>query len=244
MEAAARLVLGGHSFIPQLGNEPAPTAREAEAIVGACLDSGITWFDTTYAPERTALGAALAELGRRDEASIIAWNFFRHFGPEDSPRGHEPYREEHLETMLRELRTDRIDLLVVHPVEDPEAHERQERLADRWLAEGKVRRLGAWMPSVSAEAGRYSAAFAPYNGTTPDAPGAFEAYKARGWETFATSPFVRGWELDRIARESGRPKAEVAAEMLRFTAHAPNVDRVVVAMRRVEWIAANLRALG
>lgn len=243
MGVANKLVLGGHSFIRQLGNDPEPSALEAERIVGTCLDSGITWFDTTYAPERTALGKALADLGRRDEASVIAWNFFRHFGPDDSPGGHEAYREGDIDTMLRELRTDRIDLLVVHPVEDPEAQDRQTMLAAKWLDLGKVRRLGTWMPPAATEPAPYSAVFAPYNVTTPGAPLDFEGYKARGWETFATSPFVRGWALDQTVLESGRTKAEVAAEMLRYTALAPNVDRVAVAMRRVEWIRANIEAL-
>jgi hypothetical protein len=41
----------------------------------AALDSGITIFDTTYQGERLALGAAMEASGRRDEATIIVWNF-------------------------------------------------------------------------------------------------------------------------------------------------------------------------
>ena len=52
------LVLGGHSFIRQLGNEPRPDAGEQARIVAVCLDAGIRWFDTMYAPERVALGRA------------------------------------------------------------------------------------------------------------------------------------------------------------------------------------------
>ena len=53
------LILGGHSFIQQLGNDPQPSEATQLAIVAACLDQGITWFDTTYQPERLArLGPA------------------------------------------------------------------------------------------------------------------------------------------------------------------------------------------
>ena len=39
------LVLGGHSFIRQLGNDPALNAGQCAELVAACLDCGITWFD-------------------------------------------------------------------------------------------------------------------------------------------------------------------------------------------------------
>ena len=79
------LALGGHTFISQLGNEPMPDADTQTEIVRACLDSGIRTFDTTHRPEREGLGRALEALGRRDEATIIAWNFFDDVGtgPED-----------------------------------------------------------------------------------------------------------------------------------------------------------------
>ena len=54
------LMLGGHSFVQQLGNDPIPDPGAAVEVVAACLDAGIRWFDTTFRPERIALGAALA----------------------------------------------------------------------------------------------------------------------------------------------------------------------------------------
>jgi aryl-alcohol dehydrogenase-like predicted oxidoreductase len=234
------LVLGGHSFIQQLGTDAAPDPHRAAAIVEACLDGGIVRFDTTYAPERVALGRALAMLGRRDEATILAWNFFQHFRPDDPVGGHAPYRREHLQVMLDELQTDWIDLLIVHPVEDPVEQARQEEVALEWLDQGRVLRLGTWVPDLAGSAGPYSAVAAPYNVTTSDAASAFAAYAERGWETYATSPFVRGWELARRAAESGRSASELADLMLRYAAFAPNVDFLIVSMRKVAWVAANL----
>lgn len=238
-----KLILGGHSFIAQLGSDPAPDEATQEAIVAACLDSGITTFDTTYLPERVALGKALQRLGRRSEAQLIAWNFFTDFGPNDSVGGHAPYEPQHLAQMLSELQSEHIEHLVVHPVSDPAAQERQEALAISWQEQGLVGRLGTWMPPLSSsQSGPYTFAVAPCNVTcAEDAAPRFAAYKALGWETLATSPFVRGWELDK--RAQGRDKAEVAAEMLRFAAFFPNVDRLIVAMRRPEWVAVNQASL-
>lgn len=74
------LILGGNSFIAQLGNDAKPAQAHRDAIVSSCLDSGIRHFDTAYRPERLAPGASLARLGRQDEAKITVGNFFETFG--------------------------------------------------------------------------------------------------------------------------------------------------------------------
>jgi aryl-alcohol dehydrogenase-like predicted oxidoreductase len=235
---AANLVLGGHSFISQLGNDPAPTSDEAREIVETCLNTGITWFDTTYAPERTALGRTLHELGRRQEANIIAWNFFEHFGPEDCVSGHAPYNADHIRQMLDELRTDTIDLLIVHPVEDQDSQRRQESIASEWREKGYVKALGTWMPNLSDVSDIYEVAVSPYNVTTHH-QNLFAQYKAKGWQTFATSPFVRGWELDNRVRQSQLTKDNLADLMLRYSAFADNVDHLIVSMRRNAYVHIN-----
>ena len=246
------LVLGGHSFISQLGSDPPLTEREQIAIVGACLDNGIRWFDTTYQPERVALGRALAALDRRDEATIVAWNFFRDFGPGDEVGGPDYYRAHHIDLLLAQLQTDRIERLVVHAMGDEQENGRQEALAMSWQAKGYVGMLGVWHPGDDAVErygvrNPYRFMVRPYNVTTRDAGAAFAASAALGWETLACSPFVRGWELDRLAKRAGARygsgasvKAKLAEHMLRYTLFAPNVDRTIVAMRRVEWVGANV----
>ena len=240
---AASIVLGGHSFIEQLGTDPAPDGVLAAELVETCLDSGITWLDTTYQPERVALGKALARLGRRTEATILAWNFFTPFGPGDSVGGHAPYEPHHLDQILDELQTDYLDILVVHPVENPDEQARQEALAIAWRESGRVKRLGTWHPPLDSLAGPYELVVYPCNPTVPDAAERFEHYKALGWETLGTSPFVRGWELQKRVESSGKSTEEVASELLRWAAFHPNVDRLIVSMRRPEWIAANLKSL-
>lgn len=241
----SRLILGGHSFIAQLGSDPVPDDATQDAIVAACLDLGITTFDTTYLPERVALGKSLKRLGRRSEAQLLAWNFFTDFGPDDSVGGHVSYEPQHIGQMLRELQSEHIEHLVVHPVSDPAAQERQEALAVSWHAQGLVGRLGTWMPPLNtAKSSPYAFAVAPCNVTcADDAIPRFAAYKALGWETLATSPFVRGWELDKRTESEAKDKASVADEMLRFSAFFPNVDKLIVAMRRPEWVAMNCQSI-
>lgn len=250
------LVLGGHSFISQLGNDPPPSGREQHAIVESCLDHGIRWFDTTYQPERVALGNALDTLGRRDEATILAWNFFTDFAPGDPVGEAEYYRPGHIDVILEQLRTDYVDCLVVVPLQDPEENQRQVELAIEWRRKGYVRSLGLSVkdPAIIERyrnENPFRFAIRPFNVTTDDAAPVFAACKMSGWETLATSPFVRGWELDRIiAQAAARGYGEtetlrpvLADLMLRFSLFQSNVDRVVVAMRKLEWITRNLESV-
>ena len=62
------LILGGHTFISQLGNDPPASEQQQHLIVESCLNRGIRWFDTTYQPERVALGKVLHSLGRRERS--------------------------------------------------------------------------------------------------------------------------------------------------------------------------------
>ena len=119
------LVLGGHTFIHQLGSDPPTSPEQQTAIVESCLDRGITWIDTTYEPERIALGGMLEQLGRRHEAKIIAWNFFTAFGPGEPVGTSEYYRPGHIDRILEQLRTSYVDCLIVHAGNDPEANRRE-----------------------------------------------------------------------------------------------------------------------
>ena len=218
----------------------------------SCLEHGIRWFDTTYQPERVALGNALHALGRRDEARIFAWNFFRNFSPDDQVGDAEHFRPEHIEIILEELRTNYVDYLVMTSLDDPEMNERQEQLVIDWQKKGYVRALGLWIsdPLLIERYGPgnpFRFAIRPFNVRTPDAASIFAACKKSGWETLATSPFGRGWELDRLITEAisgGYGNAEsvrplIADLMLRFSLFQSNVDRVIVAMRNSAWVSRN-----
>ncbi len=250
------LVLGGHTFISQLGNDPPASEPQQRLIVESCLDLGIRWFDTTYQPERVALGKVLHSLGRRGEATLLAWNFFTDFAPGDPVGGPGCYAPGHIDTILEQLRTSYVDCLVMVPVDDPEENQRQQELLLGWQKQGYVRSLGLWIsdPAIidqyrSGNSFRY--AIRPCNIRTDDAAAVFAACKQVGWETLATSPFFRGWELDTMVAEASacalgpletlRPM--LADLMLRFTLFQKGVDRVIVAMRKPDWIRRNLESV-
>ena len=233
------LVLGGHSFIHQLGTDPRPSEDVAIEIVATCLEQGITWFDTTYQPERIALGRALKHLNAHDHATILAWNFFQNVGDSNEIGPPSYYQPESIDILCLQLQTDVIDILVVHPIGDAAENQRQENLAVSWREQGRVRQLGIWHPGEDVSSGTYDFAIAP--GNIADSGGdRFPNYQQRGWQTLATSPFVRGWLLERLAERSGHSKEEVADLLLRYSAFLPGVDRLMVSIRQPAWIEKNI----
>lgn len=249
------LILGGHSFIAQLGNEPKPSDSEIDAIVATCLDAGIVRFDTTYRPERIALGASLARLGRRREARVIVWNFFENFGDGAPVGGASAYRPEHLEEILDDLQTDTVDELVVHRIGDDRADAVQEELALSWKEAGVVGRLGIWAPGLESanwpHRAIYDFAVEPHNLFTQSATEKIACYARNGWEVYACSPYVRGWQMDKLIsvarQEHGMPEStarpQIADLLLRYALFAPEIDALIVAMRRPDWVHQNMASV-
>lgn len=250
----ATLILGGHSFISQLGNDPRPTEAQTDALVAACLDGGITGFDTTYRPERIALGASLGRLKRRAEAQIIVWNFFETFDDGEPVGGARAYESADLDAILADLQTDWVDELVVHRVGDALADEKQESLAQSWKEAGRVGRLGTWAPGKESQFWPRRALFdfvvEPHNLFTSQSAEKLEIYAQNGWEITAASPFVRGWQMEKLAAIAGRDfgldaenaRAKVADHLLRYSLFSPHVSRLIVAMRRETWVTKNLES--
>ena len=239
-----RLGLGGHSYIAQLGNDPPASFEEQCALVTACLDAGIRLLDTTYYQERVALGQVLQHIGRRDEAFVTAWNFFKQPGKEDDLVPWTPYEPSHIDVMLRELQTDRIDLLVIHAEDDPATLHRGLALAETWTAAGKVRQVGLGMAGLRhldqlPTSHPVTHVLVPYNAFNRDAAPVFTRARELGLHTVAMSPFIRGWKLDEI----GEDTAQVAGILLRWVVSQPLVDRVIVSMRKKAWVQANLETV-
>jgi len=256
----SRLIVGGHSFIAELGNDPVIDFDRQLEIVNTCIDAGITGFDTTYEPERIAVGRVLKELKRRDQAQIMAWNFFNDPGTGQHIVAPRPFMPHDLDTLLEQFNTTYIDLLVVHPVHNDADHARQTEVAQSWLAAGHVRALGTWVPGTwvpgtdlqSRFGARtpYTFMVAPRNVAQPGTA-VFQAGKALGWRTLATSPFGRGWLLDKLFAvaavahpgASDALRLRLADAMLRFSLHGPAVDHVIVGIRKREWIFKNLESI-
>jgi aryl-alcohol dehydrogenase-like predicted oxidoreductase len=250
------LILGGHSFISQLGNDPPVSDRDQHRIVESCLEHGIRWFDTTYQPERIALGNVFQAIGRRNEAKIIAWNFFTDFSADDRPTGPEYYQSHHIDIILEQLHTNYVDCLVVIPSNNPEESRQEVELLVDWQRKGYVQSLGLWIEDAQIieqfrNDNPFRFALRPFNVATADAAPIFRACKAAGWETIATSPFRRGWELDNIVAAAvarGYGHAEtlrpiIADLMLRFALFQRGIDRVIIGMRKIEWIKRNVESV-
>ena len=242
MEPTTKLGLGGHSFIAELGNDPEASFAEQCAIVAACLDRGISWIDTTYFQERVALGTVLQNLsGRRSEARITAWNFFAPPSDASGLPGFTRYAPDSLARQLAELQTDTLDLLVIHNRDDKALLGREMELASSWRAAGLVQAVGLGMARLEAldllpQGHPVTHVLAPYNAFNTGAAALFTEAKARGLKTVAMSPFVRGWNLNRLENDA---KADTPALLLRWVTGQEAVDTVFVSMRRAEWVTAN-----
>ena len=131
---------------PGTGTE---TLSGTRAVVDAALDSGITFFDVadTYGSPRgrseELLGQALS--GRRDLA-VIATKFGMDMqgsnGPDFGARGSRRYVRRAVESSLRRLATDWIDLYQLHRPDPLTPLEETLSVLDDLVREGKIRYVG------------------------------------------------------------------------------------------------------
>lgn len=201
-------------------------------------------MDTTYYQERVALGKVLHKLERRDEAEIMAWNFFKQPGKENELVGPTHYEPYHVDMMLEELQTNHIDILVIHAHSDTEKLQQEMELAGTWMEEGKVKKVGLGMVQLE-HLERLPAdhpvthVLAPYNAFNQAALELFVKAGERGLSTIALSPFIRGWKLDEL----GEDKDSAAEILLRWVASQQVINHIIVSMRMREWVSANLKAV-
>lgn len=147
--ALSRLVYG----MWRLGNDTDTSPAHVQAKVEACLAQGITTMDQAdiyggYTAE-ALLGAALrAAPGLRDKIEIvtkcdIVAPVGRHAGARvkhyDTSAAH---IRASVETSLREMATDRIDLLLIHRPDPLMDHHETGAALDALVASGKVRSVG------------------------------------------------------------------------------------------------------
>ena len=247
------LILGGHSYIRQLGSDPKPDPHAIDQIVRACIDQGLDCFDTTYRPERIALGDSLHRLGLSGAARIIAWNFFHMFDDDQDVGGPDYYRPEHLQQILDDAHVQQLDGLVVHRLADETLNERQEELAIQWKNAGHVQRLGLWSPGESvvhfARRNEYDFVVEPFNLTTGSKE-RIALYRSLGLKTYVCSPYVRGWKLDKMVAAASRnpglspaeAQARVADGLLRYALFESGADCLIVSMRKAQWIGRNIES--
>jgi aryl-alcohol dehydrogenase-like predicted oxidoreductase len=119
--------------------------EQTTAVVQAALDAGITFFDTAPAyggPEGSELMLGNALKGRRYEVVLATKFGFRIHGPEIAPGSRRNVRRE-VESSLRLLQTDHLDLYYLHHVDPVTPIEETLTALNELISEGKVRYIGA-----------------------------------------------------------------------------------------------------
>jgi aryl-alcohol dehydrogenase-like predicted oxidoreductase len=115
------------------------------AVVRAALDAGITLFDTsdTYGESEDFLGEIL---GRERDSVVLATKFGMSMrgalGPDWDARGSRRYIRKAVESSLRRLRTDWIDLYQMHAPDPVTPIAETLAALSELVAEGKVRYVG------------------------------------------------------------------------------------------------------
>ncbi len=114
---------------------------EAERIVHASLDAGVTFFDTadgySNGESETMLGRAL---GKRRRDTVIATKVFNAMGPGPNDSGMSRVHIMHaVEDSLRRLGTDYLDLYYIHHVDIQTPLEEMLRAFDDLVRQGKIR---------------------------------------------------------------------------------------------------------
>jgi 1-deoxyxylulose-5-phosphate synthase len=125
------------------------TQQGTSAVIAAALDAGITLFDTadiyggTRGLSETLMGNALK--GRRDDI-VLATKFGMDMegvnGPDWGARGSRRYIRLAVESSLRRLQTDWIDLYQLHQPDPLTPIEETLSSLDELIQEGKVRYIG------------------------------------------------------------------------------------------------------
>ncbi len=145
----SRLVYG----MWRLGDDPDTSPGHVQAKVEACLAQGITTMDQAdiyggYTAE-TLLGAALrAAPGLRDRIEIVTkCDIVAPVGRHSAARvkyydTSAAHITASVEASLREMATDRIDLLLIHRPDPLMDHHETGRTLDALVASGKVRAVG------------------------------------------------------------------------------------------------------
>ncbi|WP_448059226.1 aldo/keto reductase [Cellulomonas hominis] len=229
------LCLGAMMFGPW-GNDDRP---DAVRIIHRALDAGITFVDTadvySGGVSEEIVGEALQ--GRRDEV-FLATKFFMPMGEGPNQRGgSRRWIMREVESSLRRLRTDHIDLYQVHrPSPDTDVEETLGALTDL-VRQGKVRYLGSSSYSGSqiveaqwAARERHLERFVteqpPYSvlvrGIEEDV---LPTARRHGMGTLTYSPLAGGWLSGRWRKAAAGSPTSSARPSARFDMTSPANQR-------------------
>jgi aryl-alcohol dehydrogenase-like predicted oxidoreductase len=121
-------------------------AAQTKAVVDAAFEHGVNFFDTadSYGESEVLLGQALA--GRRDEvvlATKFGMDLGGRLGDDGGRRGAPAYVKKAIESSLKRLGTDHIDLYQLHTPDPSTPIEETLGALNELVVEGKVRAIGS-----------------------------------------------------------------------------------------------------
>jgi len=125
--------------------------EEAKRIIDEAIDSGINFIDTAdcYGESEEVVGEALSENGKRQKV-VLATKFGWYMGEGANDYGaSRKHIIEACENSLRRLRTDYIDLYIIHVVDPNTPWEETLYALDTLVRQGKVRYIGTSKHPIS-----------------------------------------------------------------------------------------------
>ncbi len=248
---------------------PEVTDAQADAILNAVLDAGITFIDTSpdYGRSEEHIGRAISH--RRGEF-ILASKCGCLVGAPPAPagqRGQHVFTAENVragvEQSLRRMKTDYLDLVQFHISPSREELEKDGGLAElqKLQAEGKVRYIGmsGTLPNLRDHIvmGVFDEFQIPYSALEREHEAAVAEASAAGAGIVIRGGVARGaptnWERARANlpvqdRWEGAKLDDLLNGMsrmeftLRFTLTNPDLDTTIVGTRNPAHLAENLRA--
>ncbi len=220
--------------------------QDASSCLNAALDGGVNYIDTArnYRDSEEKIGKAVGH--RRDEYFVAT---------KSSARDGKTLTEQ-LDTSLRNLRTDRIDIFQLHTVSTREAWEQVRAPGGAYEAavkareQGKVLHVGVTIHrelQVMREAiasGLFETIMLCYNPLDSENVGAeiLPMARAAGMGTIIMKPLSGGQlcaPLEHRRAGLGGPDAIVAGA-LRFVLQNPNVDCAIPGMQQVREVEENI----
>lgn len=211
------------------------------SVITRALDMGITYFDTARGYQHgnceKMVGAALK--GRRQ--NIILSSKSEAKTPAEATA--------ELETSLKELGTDYLDIWYIHSRDKPA--QVPDELADVWIKakqQGKVRHIG-WSTHAPAdvvdrilEIGKIEVVLATYNFTMGDTRDAvFERISKAGMGLVAMKVMAGGLKARNPKPQMARPMAGLAA--LKWAIRKPYFATAIPSMTDMEQLEMNFQAM-
>jgi myo-inositol catabolism protein IolS len=132
--------VGGHNIYPNLSEE---TGKE---VVRTAIDNGINFLDTAfiYGPERSEelIGEVLKETGSRDEIVIATKGAHKFVNGEIVIDNSPAFLREAVDSSLKRLQTDYIDLFYIHFPDDATPKDEAVGALKELKDQGKIRAIG------------------------------------------------------------------------------------------------------